>query len=201
MRMESVRGDVKIVNRVSCVVLLIGLVFAMPSAQASSNFNLNVSDRAFGLSLGTDLTGTGLYGSVGYLEHRRRGSVGDAALELVANANPGGHPIWIGLGARLVYADASLIHESGSALAVGVSFHTTWVGYNRLGFGGHVYYAPNAVAFGATDRYLEYEAHFGYYLLRHGLVYVGYRHVGVAYAGTPVITLDSGVNVGFRISF
>ncbi|EQD59259.1 YfaZ family protein [mine drainage metagenome] len=181
-------------------VLALCLVFIRP-VRASSYLNLNVSDHAARVSLGTDLTPSGLTGSVGYFTHTSRGSVADAALSLVANANPGGHAIWVGLGARALFVDASLIHESATALGLGASIHTTWVGYNRIGIGGQVYYAPRVTSFGTARSFLEYEARVGYYLLRHGMVYVAYRHIGVSYAGTPTLILDSGLNVGFRISF
>lgn len=182
------------------VVLVLGLV-SMQAVWARSYINLNVSDQAAHVGLGTDLTSSGLVGSVGYFIHRRRGDVVDAGLALVANANPGGHAIWVGLGARALYFDASLVHKSASALALAASVNTTWVGYNRVGVGGHVYYAPAVISFGTAQHYLEYEARVEYYLLRHGMVYVAYRHIGLAYAGTPTLTLDSGINVGFRISF
>ncbi|MHB1543717.1 MAG: YfaZ family outer membrane protein [Gammaproteobacteria bacterium] len=185
---------------IGLTVLAFWLVAIRP-VWANSYLNLNVSDRAARVSLGTDLTSSGLVGSVGYFTHTRRGSVADAGLSLVANANPGGHAIWVGLGARALFVDSSLVHESATALGLGASVNTTWVGYNRIGVGGHVYYAPQVTSFGTARSYLEYEARVEYYLLRHGRVYLAYRHIGVSYAGTPTLTLDSGLNVGFRISF
>jgi hypothetical protein len=181
-------------------VLAVSLCTIQP-ALASSYLNLNVSDHAARVSLGTDLTSSGLVGSVGYFTHSARGSVADAGLSLVANANPGGHAIWVGLGARALFVDASLVHKSATALGLGASINTTWIGYNRIGVGGHVYYAPAVTSFGMARSYLEYEARVEYYLLRHGRVYLAYRHIGVSYAGTPTLTLDSGLDVGFRISF
>ena len=188
------------IRTIGFLVLIFSLAAIRP-VFAHGDLNLNVSDRAARVSFGTDLTSSGLEGSLGYFIHTGRGSAADAGLSLVANANPGGHPIRVGLGARALLVDASIIHKSAAVLGLGASVNTTWIGYNRLGVGGHVYYAPQVTSFGAARSYLEYEARVEYYLLRHGMVYLAYRHIGVSFAGVPTLTLDSGLNVGFRISF
>jgi len=158
-----------------------------PNAIAAG-YAARVSDSGFGFDL---------YG----LHHTRRANVFGAGFAFHANADPGGPPVRVSLGVRALAVDSFFVHHTGGAVGFRLGVRYVVPQYNRIGFGGSVIYAPNVTSFDRLARYAAFEGYAGYYLLRHGMLFVAYRHVAAAYDTTPLLTLDSGFNVGFRISF
>ena len=184
--------------RVVCLLawLVPSLAWAGPQAL---DFNVSPNAVAAGYSALLSPSGFGfdLYG----LHHSQRGNVFAAGIALHANADPGGPPVRVSLGVRALDVDSFLVHHSGGAVGFRLGVRYVVPQYNRIGFGGSVVYAPNVTSFDRLARFAAFEGYAGYYLLRHGLLYLAYRHVAAAYDTTPLVTLDSGFNVGFRISF
>ena len=184
--------------RVVCLLALFVPSLAWAGPQAI-DFNVSPNAVAAGYSALLSPSGFGfdLYG----LHHSRRGNVFAAGVALHANADPGGPPVRVSLGVRALDVDSFLVHHSGGAVGFRLGVRYVVPQYNRIGFGGSVVYAPNVTSFDRLARFAAFEGYAGYYLLRHGLLYLAYRHVAAAYDTTPLVTIDSGFNVGFRISF
>jgi hypothetical protein len=184
--------------RVVCLLVCLAPSLAWAGPQAI-DFNVSPNAVAAGYSALLSPSGFGfdLYG----LHHSQRGNVFAAGIALHANADPGGPPVRVSLGVRALDVDSFLVHHSGGAVGFRLGVRYVVPQYNRIGFGGSVVYAPNVTSFDRLARFAAFEGYAGYYLLRHGLLYLAYRHVAAAYDTTPLVTLDSGFNVGFRISF
>jgi hypothetical protein len=179
------------------------LFFLVPTlARARSQaIDFNVSPNAIAADYSARVFSSGFGFDVYGLHHSRRGNVFAAGFALHANADPGGPPVRVSLGVRALDVDSFFVHRSGGAVGFRLGVRYVVPQYNRIGFGGSVVYAPNVTSFDRLARFAAFEGYAGYYLIRHGLLFVAYRHVAAAYDTTPLVTLDSGFNVGFRISF
>ncbi len=177
------------------------LLFPTVAWAGPQAFNFNVAPNAVAADYSAIVSSSGFGFDFYGLHHTRRGNVLAAGLALHANADPGGPAVRVSLGVRALDVDSFDVHENGGAVGFRLGVRYVLPQYNRIGVGGAVIYAPNVTTFGRLARFAAVEGYAGYYLLRHGLLYVAYRHVAAAYDTTPLVTLDSGFNVGFRISF
>jgi hypothetical protein len=136
-----------------------------------------------------------------WLHHQDRGDVIAAGFQITGNAASQERPVNAGLGARLVYADADGVNASGSAVAVGGFFDAKIPQYDRFGIGGHLYFAPDVLAFGDATEFFDFSVHGSYSVLRQGDVYVGLRNVRADFDDNGSVTFDTGLHIGFRLSF
>lgn len=111
------------------------------------------------------------------------------------------HKVVAGLGGRVLWLNAENLDVDAVAVAIGGKFEARIKGYDRLGFGGHLYFAPDVISFGDLDSAFEYQAWVGYQLLRTGDVYVRYRQLKAEHDTAGDITVDNGFNVGIKLSF
>ena len=182
------------------VALFLALATAACAAQAA-NLDFNLASNAVAAEFSTNLTDTGLEGSLGFLHHSNRVDLFDAGADLVGNASPVGSPLIFGVGGKFFYISPKNGIGNGEALGVGAHFRYTWPYFNRFAVGGEVYYAPNIVAFQSVDRFWEGRLTANYQILRNADAYVGYRYVSAAFNGSSNMTLDSSIIVGLSLSF
>lgn len=167
-----------------------------------SGLDINVSNNAARVSYDSQIAYSGLDFLFQGLHNTNAGNIAGVGLGLRANANPGGAPITAILGAKALWLDPDYVGVSGGyvvALGGGVEFALP--AYNRLVFGGYLYWAPNITSFSNADRYLALEARAGYRLMPNGTIYLGYRHVTARFKGTDSLVMDNGFNLGFSIRF
>lgn len=187
-----------------CVALCLGAA-VFPAYADSIDFNL--SDDAFSALYSNQLTRTGrnsaLVGQAGILY--RKDAYGDhdvlvPGIGLLVTGNAGTPNVHAGVGARLVYINIS--SRNGMALAPGGRIHYSLPFYNRIGLGGHVYYAPNVVSTNDVDNYLAYGIRVDYEVLRNARVYAGYRQVKADFSGPGGYRdLDTGFHFGLHLFF
>lgn len=103
----------------------------------------------------------------------------------------------IALGGRLVYATPGDLDVAALALGTRVRFSPV----PRLGFGGHIYYAPDITAFMDSVGYQEFGLRLDYQLLPQAFVYVGYRNVEFDLEGPGELELDDEGHAGFKVLF
>jgi hypothetical protein len=186
--------------RLHRAALFLTLVTAACAAQGA-DLDFNLASNAVAAEFSTNLTDTGLEGSLGYLHHSDRVDLFDAGADLVGNASPVGSPLIFGVGGKFFYISPKNGIDNGEALGVGAHFRYTWPYFNRFAVGGELYYAPNIVAFQSADRFLEGRLTANYQILRNADAYVGYRYVSAAFNGNTNVTLDSSIIVGLSLSF
>jgi hypothetical protein len=177
-------------------VVFLGMFAHAPAAPALS-LDLNLSDDAAEFKLGSVSRGGILETQFSWLHEQDRGDLLGLGLHMVDDANPGGSPLRIGIGGRLLAIDTP--GPDGMALAVGGHFRYTLPGMNRLGLGGELYYAPSIVSGGDLERHLQWALRAEYQILRQANLYAGYRRVRPNFGQT--VTFESGMHVGLRLDF
>lgn len=186
-----------LIRSAGILVALLCTVFGVHAA----NLDINLGSNAASINYSTNLTHTGLQGTVGYLHHIDSVDIGNVGLLVTGNSNPTGSPLIFGVGGKLFFISPKQISGNGTVLGLGGEFRYTWPDYNRFNIGGELYVAPKIVSFNNADRFLEYGVNAGYEILRNAELYVGYRHVSAAFTGTSTVTLDSTFMVGLHLNF
>ena len=181
--------------------------FTSLTAQASS-LDLNISDDSARLTYAATLPAQNqseLEWDAGYLftESNDDENIGVAHLGIHTQGDVGAapHKVVAGLGGRALWLNAEDLDVDAVAVAIGGKLEARIKGYDRIGFGGHIYFAPDVISFGDLDSALEYQAWVGYQLLRTGDVYLKYRQLKVEHDTAGDITVDNGFNLGIRLSF
>lgn len=136
-----------------------------------------------------------------WLHHQDRGDVLSLGFHITGNAATQARPINAGIGGRVIYMDADGVDLSGSALAVGGFFDAKMPNYDRIGVGGHLYYAPDVLAFGDASEYVDISIKATYAVLRQGDVYLGLRNVRGEFDQRGAQSFDTGLHLGFRLNF
>ena len=77
----------------------------------------------------------------------------------------------------------------------------TFATNNRFGLGADLYIAPDVLAFGDAEQYLQISGHVSYNVIRDGHVFLGVRNVKGEFDDSPDITFDTGLHIGFRLKF
>lgn len=185
------------------IAVALGLVAAPASVLAQgSGLDLSVSGDSVRAAYDTELTLSGLNFTLSGMHNTDYGNVFGIGLGLRANANPGRSPVTVWIGFKGLWLDPDYRRvDSGTALALGGSIKYVLPQFNRLSFGGRVFWAPSVVSFGNTDHYLGAAVRAGYRVLPNATVYVGYRRVAAAYEHTDELIMDEGLNVGFALRF
>ncbi|MFK8029950.1 MAG: YfaZ family outer membrane protein [Gammaproteobacteria bacterium] len=91
--------------------------------------------------------------------------------------------------------------RNGYALAVGGFFDGKIPNYDRIGFGGHLYYSPEVLAFGEMEEFTDVWLYASYSVLRNGDVYLGARALKADFKDIGDYKFDTGVHVGFKLKF
>ncbi len=184
--------------------LAAAVIVATPGAALAqgSGLDINLSGNAVYAAFDNEITLSGLDLSFQALHNTDDGDVAGVGLGLRANANPGHSPVTALIGVKALWLSPDYTGvDSGYALALGGGVDWVLPSFNRLSFGGRIYWAPNVTSFSNATRYLAEEARAGYRVLPNGTVYLGYRHVTASFEGTDSLIMDNGVNVGFSLRF
>lgn len=191
----------KRIGRLSAVLSLLIMGPAVALAQGSG-LDINISNNSVRAAYDTELTLSGLDLSFEGMHNTDRGEFAGVGLGLRANANPGGSPVYAQIGAKALWINPAYRGvSSGTAIALGGGVNFALPQYNRLSFGGYIYWAPSVTSLGNSKRFLEEEARAGYRILPNGTVYLGYRHVVARFTNTDDLMIDNGFNLGFSIRF
>lgn len=104
-----------------------------------------------------------------------------------------------GLGGK-IYA-GSITNKDVVALGLGGQFRV-FPNNGPIGFSGYAYYAPDIVTFVDAKKFWEFGARVEFEIVKKSAdVYLGYREVQADLKNEANGTLDSGFNVGVKISF
>lgn len=104
-----------------------------------------------------------------------------------------------GLGGK-IYA-ASVSNKDVVALGLGGQFRV-FPNNGPIGFSGYAYYAPDIVTFVDGKKFWEFGARIEFEIVKKTAnIYLGYRKVRADLENDANVTVDSGANVGVKISF
>jgi hypothetical protein len=105
----------------------------------------------------------------------------------------------IGVGAR-VYGGSS---GPNDIFAVPLGGQFTWYpGDSAIGVGGYAYYAPNVLTGLDAKEFYDAGVRIEAEVIKPtAVVYVGYRRVQAKFTDDSTTKIDSGVNIGLRLSF
>ncbi|MEM6641204.1 MAG: YfaZ family outer membrane protein [Pseudomonadota bacterium] len=183
-------------GRTACLTLI-----CVGGAAQADQLSLDINDDAARLTYTHALAAGNTQVDASWLHHQDRGDVLAVGFQLIGNAATENKPINAGVGGRVIYVDVDGVNADGGGLAVGGFFDAKIPDYNRFGVGGHVYYAPDVLAFGDVSDALDISVYASYSVLREGEVYVGFRNVKADFDGGGSFTFDTGIHVGFRLNF
>ena len=180
---------------------LVALLLAVPATVAlAAEVDLSVNADAARLTVAVPI-GNNLLVDGSYLYHSDHGHVPSIAGH-VTGAASGTDPLWAGLGVRLSYVNNDRgSEEDGTALGMGGFARYTLPQYDRISFGGSLYYAPKVLSFGDVEEFFEYGAWAGYAVIKQADVYLGWRRVRADFKNDDTKSIDSGFHIGFRARF
>lgn len=181
-------------------VSLLVLALYLSSPAQSEALDLNLNDDAVRLSYAWPAKGEKLQLDAGLLHHQDRGELGHFGLHLVDLAAPG-KQLKAGLGGKLFYANADGPGDDLFNLGLGGFVHYTFPNSNRFSVSGHGYFAPDILAFGDADTFVEFEARLSYNVLRDGDIYLGARYINIELRPGGDVTLDNGLHAGIQLRF
>lgn len=122
-----------------------------------------------------------------------------AGLLVTGDAGARGAKVNAGLGLRAVAAD--LEPGSGGAVNLGGRFELRLPDFNRLGFTGSVWYAPEIISFGDFESNLEYSLLVDYQVIREAAIFAGYREVRYDIEDHGEDRADDSLIAGLRLQF
>lgn len=183
------------------VPLVLAPMMIMVSPVGAGDLDINVNDDAARLTYAWRVPDRKLQFDAGWLHHQDRGEVGHFGLHLVDLASSGQNPVKGGLGGKLFYANSDRLDDSGFALGLGGFLGYTLPRYNRFAVSGHLYYAPDVLAFGGSGGYQEIEARVSYNVLREADVYLGARYSKADFDDRGDDIIDNGLHVGIQLRF
>ncbi len=181
-------------------LVLLPLLFVVGPA-AAADLDLNFNDDAARFTYGWELPERKLRVDAGWLHHQDRGDVGHVGLHLVDLASTGPNPLRGGLGGKLFYADSDRRDDSGFAVGLGGFLAYTLPQFNRLTVSGHLYFAPDVLAFSGAEGYQEFEARLSYNVLRQADIYLGARYSEADFGNRGKALIDNGLHVGIQLRF
>ena len=172
------------------------------SAPASAgDLDLSLNDDAARLNYAWSAADESLRLDAGWLHHQDRGDVIHVGLHLEGAASSGDNPVEGGLGGKVFYIDPDNTSLDAVVLGVGGFLRYTLPRYNRFNLYGHVYFAPDVLAFGDGDQYQEVEARIGYNVLREADIFLGVRYSNIEFEPAGDITMDNGLHLGIQLRF
>ncbi len=105
-----------------------------------------------------------------------------------------------GLGGKILVHDT---FQTAGSLALGGKVRFAPEAWSGIGFEGGVYIAPNMLNTNDAEQYFEIIARAAYSVNDNSRVFVGWQNIDVKYDDAEVskVDLDSGLNVGFSLTF
>ena len=191
--------ELRLSTGMTLAAIALGVGLSGPALADELDFNLNDDTAKLGFAFtpeGRDWRFGG-----GWLHHQDNGDIGYVDGYLTGNASSGANPLTAGLGGKLLFVDADRADADGGALAVGGFLRYALPQLNRLSFGGAAYFAPDVLGFGDLGQYTEISAYAAYNVLRDADLYVGVRNIKADFDERGDVTVDTGLNVGFRLRF
>ncbi len=216
------------ISRLAAVTAVLGAAAATPVFAQDSSVSLDLNDDAVRLSWQQFRPERQFSFEASAFNHQDRGTIATVGFHITGNAATKARPISAGLGGRLVYADAERIagtgvivdpaldplsvpgngiiatgisSQNGYALAVGGFFRGQIPNYDRIGFGGHLYFAPDVLAFGDMEEFSDLWLYGSYSVLRNGDLYIGARSLKADFKGRGDYNFDTGLHAGFTLKF
>lgn len=179
------------------------LAFAVMSgtASAASDLEINLNGNAVRAAFMAPITETGLYANGAFLHNDDRGDVANIGVHLLGDAGVGPNPLHAGIGGQFYFINPDAGNADGEAIALGGFLRYQLPQYNRIGFGGHVYYSPGVISFGDVDSFFEYGVRADYQVLRNANIYIGYRQVKADFGPGDFYNMDTGFHVGMQLTF
>jgi hypothetical protein len=173
---------------------------AGPAMGAGNEIDLGLNGDALRLVYARTFESAGVRADGGWLHHQDIGDVVHFGLMVVGKASPKGG-VDAGIGARVFFADGEGSKREGYGLAPGLSVTWTLPRFNRVSLTGEAYYAPDILAGGDAEEYIDAAARVAYAVTRQARVYAGVRYVGADFdrAGEP--RFDTGLHAGFNVNF
>lgn len=188
--------------------LALGLgMLALSGAAFAEDVDLNLSSQAALATFSGPLAhvmpvSSGTY-DASFLINRSRGNdlfQGTAGALVVGDAGARDANITAGLGGRLIY-----LHEtsqfSGLALQLGGTGEVRIPDFNRLALRAYAYIAPPVLSFGTVEGAYEYAADIDYQVIRQASIYGGWRQLRVDPSNGGTVTADTGLHIGFHLTF
>ena len=180
---------------------LLGLPLALIAAPAGAHeIGISFNDSAFRATYATGFS-NGLRMDAGWLSDSDEGDVAHASLLVTGDVSPGGQTLTGGLGGRLAYLDGEGNNREGYALGVGGSVRWVIPRYNRFAVSGEYYWAPDVLAGGDAEKYVDGTIRVGYSFTKQAEAYIGARYVGADYDDRPSILFDTGMHIGLELRF
>ncbi|MEM9172900.1 MAG: YfaZ family outer membrane protein, partial [Pseudomonadota bacterium] len=167
----------------------------------AQTIDLNVNNDTVRAGFIGNPTERGLRIDAGWLHNQDRGDVIHIGVHAVGDMSSGNQSLEGGLGGKVFHIEPDVGGESATVLGIGAYGRYVLPAANRVSIYGHVYFAPDVLAFGDGKRYAEIEAHLAYNVLRNADVYLGARYSNVDFDGADDVTLDSGLHVGIQLRF
>lgn len=181
-------------------LVLLAVLLVSPGAGADS-LSLDLNDDAARVTYERPFSARKTRVDASWLHHQDRGDVLAVGFHITGNAATQARPINAGLGGRLYFIDAKRADADGAVLGIGGFFDAKLPDYDRIGFGGHLYFAPDVLAFGDADDFFDVSLHASYAVLRQGDIYLGVRNVQGSFEDGGDVTIDTGLMLGFRLNF
>lgn len=114
-------------------------------------------------------------------------------------------PLVISIGTRAYYADAGnapgATNVKVAALTIGGEIIYIPANLKGIGFGAHLFVAPEIVTFMDADGFMEYGARIEYEITRQSRIYVGYSKAKIDLQTGGSVTLQGEVYVGIGMRF
>jgi hypothetical protein len=185
-------------NLYTCLTVLLLLLAGGPAraVEADLSVNLDAARLALGFPIGNNLLVDG-----SWLYHDDHGHVVSLGGHVVGAAS-GADPLQAGVGVRLNYIlNDRGSEEDGTALALGGFVRYTLPQYDRISFGGNLYFAPKVLSFGDVEKFYEVGGWAAYSILKDADLYLGWRTVRSDFNDDGTRGMDSGFHVGLRARF
>ena len=168
---------------------------------AGGTIDASLSNESVRLEFDAARRESNLHVSIGGLHHKDDGELGFIGLHVV-DAGRQAKNLYIGIGGKIYGYSSDNLDDSGGALGVGAFARYALPGMKGFGVGGHVYYAPDVIAFGDTESLREVDVRLEYKVIDNARVYLGLRDVNVEVEGSSSsYTIDDGLKIGVRLDF
>jgi len=182
------------------VLSMIGMALCCAPAAADS-IDLSFNSDAVRLLYIHEFQANKLNLDAGWLYNKDTGNVLHVGLHLADVASGGANPVTAGLGARLVYTDGDRSNQKGFAVPIGGYLKFSPQRFNRFSIKGGIYFAPEVLSIGDSEKYEEYVIKFSYNITREADVYIGARYIKGEYKDAPSSLYDNGMHLGIALRF